>query len=186
MSTNRNVAVIIGSLRKQSLNRKLALVLMELAPPSLTMNIVEIGQLPLYNQDHEETPPVAWTAFRDQVGPSDAVLFVTPEYNRSIPGVLKNAVDVGSRPYGKSIWEGKSAAVVSASPGAAGGFGANYHLRQSLVGVNVAVMAQPEVCLGGADKHFDAEGKLVNPSTAEFLGKFTHAFAAWIERFVAK
>lgn len=114
------------------------------------------------------------------------MLFVTPEYNRSMPGVLKNAVDVGSCPHGKSIWEGKLAAVVSASPGAAGGFGANYHLRPSLIGVNVVVKAQPEVCLGGADKHFDADGKLVNASTAEFLGKFTHAFAVWIERFAAK
>ena len=108
------------------------------------------------------------------------VLFVTPEYNRSVPGVLKNAIDVGSRPYGKSAWDGKPGAVVSVSPGAIGGFGANHHLRQSLVFLNMPAMQQPEAYIGGADKLFDASGKLTNDGTREFLQKFMAAFAAWI------
>ena len=118
--------------------------------------------------------------FRDKIRSSDAVLFVTPEYNRSVPGVLKNALDVGSRPYGKSVWNGKPGAVVSASPGAIGGFGANHHLRQSLVFLNVPAMQQPEAYLGGADKFFDADGKLTNDGTRDFLKKFMEAYADWV------
>ena len=128
------VAVIVGSLRKASYSRMLARAMIELAPASLECGFVEIGDLPLYNQDEDtESPPAPWTTFRDRVRPVNAVLFVTPEYNRSVPGVLKNAIDVGSRPYGKSVWSGKAAGVVSNSPGAISGFGANHHLRQSLV-----------------------------------------------------
>lgn len=112
------------------------------------------------------------------------MLFVTPEYNRSVPAVLKNAIDVGSRPYGKSVWDGKPGAVVSVSPGAIGAFGANHHLRQSLVFLNVPAMPQPEAYVGGADKLFDSEGKLTNPGTRDFLTKYLEAFAAWIERHV--
>jgi chromate reductase len=174
------IAVLIGSLRKDSINRKVAKALIELAPPSLKPEIVEIGALPLYNQDLEATPPAAWTEFRAQIRAADAILFVTPEYNRSVPAALKNAVDVGSRPYGQNVWGAKPGAVISASPGAIGGFGANHHLRQSLMSVNVAVMPQPEVYLGGADKLFDADGKITNPGTREFLQKFIGSFAEWI------
>ncbi len=175
-----NVAVFVGSLRKDSINRKLAKALIECAPSSLKLTIVEIGQLPLYNQDEEQNPPAAWSAFRAQVKASDAVLFVTPEYNRSVPGPLKNALDVGSRPYGQSAWSGKPGAVISASPGAIGGFGANHHLRQSLVFLNVPAMQQPEAYVGGADKLFDANGTLANDSTRKFLQQFMQAFADWI------
>jgi chromate reductase len=174
------VAVIVGSLRKDSINRKVANALAGLAPAALKLGIVEIGQLPLYNQDLDENPPAAWTQFRERIQAADAVLFVTPEYNRSVPGALKNAIDVGSRPYGKSAWNGKPGAVVSASPGGIGGFGANHHLRQSLVFLNIPVMQQPEAYLGAADKLFGADGKLANDGTRKFLQGFMEAFAAWI------
>jgi chromate reductase len=176
----RNVAVIVGSLRKGSLNRRLANALAELAPASLQLAIVEIGHLPFYNQDLDENPPAAWTTFRERIRAADAVLFVTPEYNRSVPAVLKNALDVGSRPYGKSAWNGKPGAVVSASPGAIGGFGANHHLRQSLVFLNIPTMQQPEAYIGGADKLFDANAEIANDGTRSFLQSFMQAFAAWI------
>ena len=182
MESTRDVAVLVGSLRKDSINRKLAKALIELAPPPLRLEIVEIGQLPLYDQDQDDTPPEAWTAFRERVRPADAVLFVTPEYNRSVPAALKNALDVGSRPYGQSVWNGKPGAVVSASPGAIGGFGANHHLRQSLVFLNVPAMPQPEVYLSHADKVFDAGGRITDEKTRSFLQGFMQAFAAWIAR----
>jgi len=182
MAATRHVAVFVGSLRKDSFSRKIAHAVHELAPKSLALDIVEIGGLPLYNQDFDGEPPAAWTAFRDRVRKADAVLFVTPEYNRSVPAPLKNAIDVGSRPYGKSVWDGKPGAVIGVSPGAIGAFGANHHLRQSLMFLNVPAMQQPEAYIGGADKLFDAAGKLANPGTGEFLTKYMQAFAAWIER----
>jgi len=175
-----DVAVLVGSLRKDSINRKVANALAEFAPAGLKPSIIEIGQLPIYNQDVDEHPPAEWTAFRERIRAADAVLFVTPEHNRSVPAALKNALDVGSRPYGKSAWNGKPGAVVSASPGGIGGFGANHHLRQSLVFLNVPAMAQPEAYIGGADKLFDASGKLVNEGTRKFLHSFMGAYAAWI------
>lgn len=140
----KDIAVLVGSLRKDSFNRKMARALAELAPPALKLEVVEIGHLPLYNQDDDANPPAAWTSFRERLNKADAVLFVTPEYNRSIQAPLKNAIDVGSRPYGKSMWNGKPGAIVSVSPGAIGAFGANHHLRQSLVFLNVPAMPQPE------------------------------------------
>jgi len=174
------VAVIVGSLRNDSINRKVANALAELAPERLKLSIVEIGQLPIYNQDVDENPPAEWTAFRERIRAADAVLFVTPEHNRSVPAALKNALDIGSRPYGKSAWSGKPGAVVSASPGAIGGFGANHHLRQSLVFLNVPAMAQPEAYIGGADKLFDAAGKLTNDGTRKFLAGFLQSYSAWV------
>ena len=181
MST-KNVAVVVGSLRKESLNRKLALVMREIAAPELTLNLVEIGNLPLYNQDDDEGGhvPAAWSAFRQSIKASDAVLFVTPEYNRSVPSALKNAIDVGSRPYGQSAWDKKPAAIISVSPGALGAFGANHHLRQSLVFLNMPTLQQPEAYIGHAAQLFDASGKLINDSTREFLRKFAQAFSGWI------
>jgi chromate reductase len=180
MSVVRDIAVFVGSLRKESINRKLANALAELAPSSLKLTIVEIGQLPLYNQDDDQNPPLTYTEFRARVKTADGVLFVTPEYNRSVPGVLKNALDVASRPYGQSAWNGKPGAVISASPSAIGGFGANHHLRQSLVFLNVPAMQQPEAYIGGADKLFDASGKLANEGTRKFLQHFIEAFANWV------
>lgn len=162
MSQVHSIAVIVGSLRKDSLNRKVARAMAELAPSSLKLSIVEIGDLPLYNEDIDlDSSPAAYTAFRQSLQGADGFLFVTPEYNRSVPGVLKNAIDVGSRPYGKSAWgKAKPAAVVSVSPGAIGGFGANQHLRQSFVFLDVLCMQQPEAYLGNAGTFFDEQGKL--------------------------
>lgn len=180
MSSARDVVVLVGSLRKESLNRKLASALCELAQAPLRPAIVEIGDLPLYNPDRETDLPAAWAQFRQRIKAAHAVLFVTPEYNRSVPACLKNALDVGSRPYGQSVWNGKPAAVVSVSPGALGAFGANHHLRQSLVFLNMPAMQQPEAYIGGADKLFDSAGKLANDGTRKFLQDFMGAFASWI------
>jgi chromate reductase len=178
---SRKVAVIVGSLRKESFNRKVAKTLMLLAGPKLDMEIVEIGQLPLYNEDDDVTPPAVYTEFRERIKGYDGVLFVTPEYNRSVPGALKNAIDVGSRPYGHSAWSGKPAGVVTVSPGAIGGFGANHHLRQMLVFLNMPAMAQPEAYIGGVGKMFDGD-TLTNESTKGFLQTFIDAYATWVER----
>jgi chromate reductase len=187
MSEQRSVAVIVGSLRKDSFNRKAAEALVALAPPSLAFYDVAIGDLPLYDQDldDEQRAPEAWTQFRDALRPLDAVLFVTPEYNRSVPGVLKNAIDVGSRPYGQSVWSRKPAAIMSVSPGALGAFGANHHLRQSLVFLDMPVLQQPEAYVGGATRLFDESGALREEGTAKFFKSFIHAFAALIETVMA-
>jgi len=182
MSKVFDVAVVVGSLRKQSLNRKVALALAALAPPSLKLEIVEIGNLPLYSEDIDgDNPPAVYTAFRDRIRRADALLFVTPEYNRSVPAPMKNAIDVGSRPYGKSAWGGKPGAVVSASPGAIGGFGANHHLRQSLVFLDVPCMQQPETYLGGAGGFFDEAGQ-PNDQVKPFLQTIINSYAAWVEK----
>jgi len=183
MSRTLDIAVIVGSLRKASWNRKIAQALIALAPPTLKLEIVEIRALPLYNPDDEDAgPPAACSAFRERIRAVDGAIFVTPEYNRSVPAVLKNALDVGSRPYGKSVWSGKPAAVISASPGALGAFGANHHLRQAFVSLDMPVMQQPEAYIGGVDKLFDEAGTLVNASTRGFLQNYLQTYATWIER----
>ena len=179
--TQKKIAVLVGSLRKGSFNRMMAHALTALAPESLKLEIIEIGGLPFYDQDIDDNPPAAWVEFRERLMKFDGFLFVTPEYNRSVPGVLKNAIDVGSRPYGKSVWDGKPAAVMSVSPGAIGGFGANHHLRQSLVFLNVPTMQQPEAYIGNAASLFDKDGNLANDSFKEFATKYMQAFAAWVE-----
>jgi len=182
MSKTYNVAVLVGSLRKASINRKLALALADLAPQNLKLQIVEIGELPLYNEDIDVDPaPAAYTTFRNALKAADAVLFVTPEYNRSIPAPMKNAVDVASRPYGQSALSGKPAGVVSASPGAIGGFGANHQLRQALVFLDMPLLQQPEAYLGGAGNFFDESGTL-SDSIKPFLQKYIDTFAAWVEK----
>ena len=183
MSAPHNVAVIVGSLRKESFNRKMARTAIAQAPASLAPEIVEIGALPHYNMDLDgEAPPAEWVAFRTRMQSAEAVLFVTPEFNRSVPGALKNAIDVGSRPYGKSVWSGKPCAVISVSPGALGAFGANHHLRQSFVFLDMPAMQQPEAYIGGAAKLFDDAGVLTSESTREFIAKFMRSFAVWVER----
>jgi chromate reductase len=177
----RDVVVIVGSVRKDSLNLKLAHALVALAPETLKLEIVPIGGLPLYNPDLDKIPGPEWTQFRARIKRADAVLFVTPEHNRSVPAALKSAIDLASRPYGGNSWDGKPAAIVSASPGAIGGFGANHHLRQSLVFLNVPAMPQPEAYIGHADKLFGDDGKLNNEGTEKFLKSFLAAF----EKFIA-
>lgn len=182
MPQPRTVAVIVGSLRKDSVTRKVARAIEALAPTHLKFEEIPIGDLPLYNQDEEASPPASHLAFRERVRAADAVLFATPEYNRSVPGALKNAIDVASRPYGQSAWNGKPAAIVSVSPGAIGAFGANHHLRQSLVFLNMPVLQQPEAYVGNAFSLFDENGELTNEATSEFLRGFAQTFADWIEK----
>jgi chromate reductase, NAD(P)H dehydrogenase (quinone) len=178
----RKIAVIVGSLRANSNSERLAHAIATEAPKTVAFDIVPIGDLPLYNPDIDgASAPAAWTAFRDRVKGADAVLFVTPEYNRSVPGALKNAIDVGSRPYGQSAYAGKPAAVVSSSMGPIAGFGANHHLRQSLAFLDMPTLQQPEMYLGSVTEWFDAEGKVKNADTRAFLGKFAAKFADWIE-----
>jgi len=178
MSKTYEFAAIVGSLRKDSLNRKMAQAIIAAASPALAGRIVDID-MPLFNQDLEATPPASWVAFREAIRPVDAVLFVTPEYNRSMPAALKNALDVGSRPYGHSVWTSKPAAVISVSPGATGGFGANHHLRQSLVSLDMPTMAQPEAYIGHAGAAFDGEGKIATEALAKLIANFAAAFARW-------
>jgi chromate reductase len=176
----KKIAVIVGSLRKESYNRKVANVIAALAPASLKLEFVELGSLQIYNQDFDENPPAEWVDFRNKIKDFDGVLFFTPEYNRSVPAVLKNALDIASRPYGQSVWDGKPGAVVSVSVGPTGGFGANHHLRQTLAFLNIPVMPQPEAYIGNAMGLFDDSGNLVNESTRAFLQKFIDAYEKWV------
>ncbi len=178
----KKIAVLVGSLRKESLSRKIAKALITLAPKTLALEIVEIGNLPLYNEDLEQNLPEAWMKFRERVRGVDGVLFVTPEYNRSVPGVLKNAIDVGSRPKESSVWNGKPAGIVSVAPGMISAFGANHHLRQSLVYLNMPAMAQPEAYIGQVKDRLDSSGKLKDDSTKAFLSDFMLKFADWVDR----
>jgi len=182
MALTRDIAVIVGSLREGSFSRKTARALTNLSPAALALEMVEIGDLPLYNQDLDpDAPPAPWVGFRERIRRADGILFVTPEYNRSIPGVLKNAIDVGSRPYGKSAWEKKPGAVVSVTPGGLGAFGANHHLRQSCVFLDMPIMAQPEAYLSGANKFLAEDGSIADPSLEKLLRRFLAAFADWVE-----
>jgi chromate reductase, NAD(P)H dehydrogenase (quinone) len=183
MGDPNTVAVIVGSLRQDSLTRRVAETLIRLSPPSLTFLSIEIGNLPLYNEDLEGggMTPEPWKRLREEIVAADAVLFATPEYNRSAPAALKNALDVGSRPYGQSVWDGKPAAVVSVSPGAMGAFGANHHLRQSLVFLNMPTMQQPEAYIGHADSLFQPDGGIGSDGTAVFLTGLMSKFATWVD-----
>lgn len=177
-----NIAVIVGSLRKDAFTLRLGHALAAAAPAPLRLTIVEIGTMPFYNPDLEgPDSPKSWLDFRASIAACDGVLFITPEYNRSIPAVLKNAVDVASRPYGQGAWNGKPGAIISLSPGALGGFGANHHLRQALMAVNVPTLQAPEAYIGGAAVLFDEAGHLVKEDTKAFLLKFLAAFASFAE-----
>ncbi|HEX6259013.1 MAG TPA: NAD(P)H-dependent oxidoreductase [Woeseiaceae bacterium] len=176
------IAIIVGSLREGSINRKVARSICSIRGDNLDCSIIDIGNLPLYNQDLDDNPPDEWVAFRERINSCDGVLFCTPEYNRGVPGVLKNAVDVGSRPYGQSVWNKKPAAIVSASPGSIGGFGANHQLRQACVFLDMPVMQQPEAYLGHvSEDSFDEEGKLKEGPLKALVEKLAHAFHDWVD-----
>jgi chromate reductase, NAD(P)H dehydrogenase (quinone) len=183
-----NIALHIGSLRRAAWSRRIGDELIALAPPKLVLQPVPIGELPLYNADLEtDAPPPAWTAYRQQIAGSDGLMFVTPEYNRGMTGALKNAIDVASRPYGKNVYNGKPAAIVTLSTGPLGGVAANHDVRRSLVTLNAATMAHPEMFLSQVNKLFegaDGAGPL-NPGTRDFLAGFLLAFEAWVRRFAA-
>lgn len=178
------VAALVGSLRKESLNKKVAKNMIRLAPDNLEMEIVEIGHLPFYNEDLDtENPPKEWADFRNKMKEYDGVFLFTPEYNRSISAVLKNAIDVGSRPYAKNVWKGKPTAVASVSPSSLGGTIANHTLRQSLVSLNMPVMQQPEIYIGNAHQLFDEDGKVVEKSET-FFSKVINAYANWVHQIL--
>ncbi len=179
----KKIGVLVGSLRRESFSKKVSNVLKTMAPESFEMEDIEIGDLSIYNQDFDDdgNPPTSWKNFRNIVEKFDGILFVTPEYNRSVPAVLKNALDVGSRPYGKNVWDGKPGAVVSVSPGGLSAFGANHHLRQSLVFLNIPAMQQPEAYIGNVATLFDSNDELINDRTREFLQKFMDSFISWVE-----
>ena len=179
----KKIAVLVGSLRKESFNRKIALELKRLAPEGLQLDIVEIGNLPLYNEDLEQNLPEEWRIFRETLQQSDGVLFISPEYNRTIPGTLKNAIDVGSRPPGKSSWKGKPGAVVSVTKSALGAFGANHNIRQAVVFLDVPMMLQPEAYIGNVAKLFKEDGKTAVEDTEKFLQNFINEFEKWVNRF---
>lgn len=181
------VGYLIGSLSSQSINRKLAKALIKLAPDGMDFHEIVFRELPLYSPDYDADFPQVALDFKAAIAASDAVLFVTPEYNRSIPGALKNALDVGSRPYGSSVWGGKPGAVISASPGAIGGFGANHHLRQTFVFLDIPCMQQPEAYLGGiSDEAFDAQGGFADERMRSFVQGFVDAYAGWVEAHSAR
>ena len=175
-----NVAVVVGSLRKEAFSLKVANALVRLAPPSLKLDIITLHGLSFFNQDFEANPPADWVAFRDRIKAAGAVLFVTPEYNRSIPGVLKNAIDVGSRPYGKSVFNGRPLGLIGTSPGAHGGVSAVKHLQQILPGISGPILQQPEMYLGGLGDAFDDKGELAKDSLRDFLNQYLKAFEAWM------
>jgi chromate reductase len=185
MTAKPKIGIIIGSLQTHGLTRKLATAIRTLGADQLDFSVVEIGALALYNPEREEPGVPEWQEFRAAVTPMDGILFVTPEYNRSVPAALKNAIDVGSRPYGASVWSGKPAGIVSQSPGAIGGFGANHHLRQSLVFLDMPAMQQPEAYLGHSAGLFDDAGALVEGSGKTFIETYVAAFTAWVKRHTA-
>lgn len=180
---SKKISVLVGSLRKNSFSGTVAKTLIGLMPQGYEAQVVEIGQLPLYNQDYDAqgSTPQSYTDFRRQLEGSDAVLFVTPEHNRSVPAALKNALDIGSRPYGSSVWNSKPALVVSQSPGSLGGFGANHHLRQSLAFLNMPVVQQPEAYLSNVMSLINNEGEITNPDTLTFFKGLIAAFVALIK-----
>ena len=179
------IAIVVGSLRRDSINRKVAKSICAFASKMLDCYIVEIGNLPLYNQDEETNPSKEVLAFRKQIAEADGVLFCTPEYNRGIPGALKNAIDVGSRPYGQSVWDKKPGAIVTASPGGIGGFGSNHQLRQVCVFLNMPIMQQPEAYLGNvSDNSFDESGQLKDGALKNVVVQLAAAFAGWVDLIV--
>lgn len=180
----KNIGVLVGSLRKAAYSKQVAKSLCALMPPEFEMRMLEIGNLPMYNQDYDDENriPAEYMVFREVITDCDGFLFVTPEYNRSIPPVLKNALDAGSRPYVKNRWNGKPAGIVSVSPGSTGGFGANHHFRQAAVTINLQLMLTPEAYIGGVDMLFDTNGN-INEHTKGFLQTYANAFGEWVKRF---
>ncbi len=177
------VGVVVGSARKGSFSQAIADATAGLLPPGFAARMLPVADLPLYNQDYDEAPPAPYTRFRGQVKECDAFLFVTPEHNRSMPALLKNALDVASRPYGASVWTGKPGALVSVSPGAIAGFGAYHAARQVISFLNIFLMPQPEAYIGGVADMIGADGKIANEKTLGFLKQVAESFAAWTKRF---
>jgi chromate reductase len=177
-----NIVVIAGSLRKDSFSLKIANALAKLAPASLKLEVITPAGISFFNQDLEGAPPADWLAFREKLQKSDGVIFVTPEYNRAIPGVLKNAIDVGSRPYGKSSFNGKPVGIISNSPGPLGGVSAAKTLQNILPGIAGPILQQPEIYLNAVGDAFDAEGNLAKESLKPVLQAYIDAYAAHVAK----
>jgi chromate reductase len=177
------VITLVGSLRKEGFSIKIANALAKLAPPSLKLEVMTPHGISFFNQDLEAHPPADWLSFREKLQNSNGVLFVTPEYNRSIPGVLKNAIDVASRPYGRSSFNGKPVGIVSNSPGPLGGVSAAKHLQNILPGISGPILQQPEIYLNGVADAFDANGELVKESLRTVMQQYIAAFAAHVEKY---
>ena len=182
MASPHNIVVIVGSLRKESFTLKIANALRKLAPDTVKLDVTTLHGISFFNQDLEATPPADWVAFREKLQKSNGILFVTPEYNRSISGVLKNAIDVGSRPYGKSSFNGKPTGIVSNSPGPLGGVSAAKHLQNILPGICGPILQQPEIYLNGVGDAFDDKGELTKDSPRQALQQYVDAFAAHVEK----
>lgn len=178
------IGILAGSLRKESFSKKIAQAIVPMAPEGYRFQIVSLDGLEVYNQDFDDhnQVPESYKAFREEMQNVDGVIFITPEYNRSVPGVLKNALDIGSRPAGKSVWDKKPAAIFSNSPGNISAFGANHHLRQSLVFLNMPAMQQPEVYIAKANELFDDSGALKEGETKKFIAEAVEAYIAWFEK----
>ena len=179
MSKQVRILGIPGSLRQKSYNRGVLRAATELAPQGATVEIYDLDGIPPFSEDDEQEPPATVVEFKRRIREADAILFVTPEYNYSIPGVLKNAIDWASRPYGDSAWSGKPAAVMGASIGALGTARAQYHLRQVMVFLNMFPLNQPEVMVGGADERFDTVGNLTDEETREYVGRLVQSLVDW-------
>lgn len=173
---------IAGSLRRQSFNRSLLRAAQELAPDGASIDIFELDGIPSFNQDEEANPPAKVAELKQRVRSAGAILFVTPEYNYSVPGVLKNAIDWASRPYGDSAWNGKPVAIMGASVGSIGTARAQYHLRQMFVFLNMYAVNQPEVMLSNAHKHFDQDGKLKDENAKKLIRQLLEELLSWTRR----
>ena len=175
-----HIAVVVGSLRRDSFNRQLAQAVVSLAPSDFTFEFIDIGSLPLYSQDYDADYPEAGKLLKQRIEAADGLLFVTPEYNRSIPGVLKNALDWGSRPWGKSVWAGKPGAVIGTSPGAIGTALAQQHLRNVLAYLDVPTLGQPEMFIKHDVSRIDESGAILNDDTRAYLQSFVDRYVAWV------
>ncbi len=181
--SKKNIGIVVGSLRKNSFNKAIANYVASIIPSEYDVKFIDISNVEFFNEDLEGNPPASWTRLREDVKASDSFLFFTPEYNRSVPAVLKNALDVASRPYGQSVWAGKPAGVVSVSMGAIAGFGANHHLRQVLTFLDVYPLQQPEAYIGNVMSLLDENGNLANEDTKKFLQFYVDAFLNWSNKF---
>ncbi len=186
MST-KQIGVIVGSLRRDSFCRAVAKAAISVAPEDLSLRFIEIGDLPMFNQDFDDdgNTPDSWTRFRKEIKELDGFIFVTPEYNRSIPAVLKNAIDIGSRPYGSNVWDGKAGGIISVTPGGLGAFGANHHLRQPMVFLNVLMLQQPEAYISNVAELLNENGEITDEKNLGYLKNYMAAFTQWVNKISA-
>lgn len=179
----RTIGVVVGSIRKDGYTKKIANFIIDNAPSGYKLELIQIADLPLYNQDYDENgEPESYAPFRAKIKSMDGIIFITPEHNRSVPAALKNALDIGSRPYGKNVWNNKPAMVISSSISGLSGFGANHHLRQSLTFLNMPTLQQPEVYLANVQDYFDDQSNLIKEDTTKFIKKALTDYLSFLEK----